>query len=908
MGREISFWWDAEKRIRVAKAGVENSLFYEAYRQALAGVAEIVRASVMQVQGVDPFFSKSRKEGQEELRATCNREYLYDYPNNCIVFSGERGAGKSSAMLTFVSSLKEKDDHLFRDEFLSSMVGCELPQVDSKAVRDMLKSCQFIDVAPIDPTTLENNGQILTVILARMFRLASSAWEHDGYHSGRRVSPERLEEKNKLIQKFSTCYEHIQAIKRGGETKPEYEGLETLAELGDSSLLKVELSEMVEQLLRFCLPKEENSSYLVLQIDDTDMNIKQAYAILEDLRRYLVIPRLIIVMAADLKHLTQVVESSLLKDYDDSLDARHEYVEKITHQYITKLFPQTRQIDLPALGTYLKEHTESTTIRYQIPGEDILPDKSGFSSPQDQIFRLIYRKTGMVFLKQEYHLHPIIPCNMRLLAHFLSMLVQMEDVDDPEKEEPGYFLRHPDEKNTYKTHAKKLRTRLQNIQRFRNYFLSTWVNNSLSSSSVQLFKDLEQTDVADRIRYICVQLNKRWKEERETSLLPPKDGEADPNSATDKTQDMTARGQYADMAWICQEITANSWNEELKRLAFALQTYCSLFAHTLALEDLIDYYERLACKVEIAARKDDGEQDDEGSQYGPEGTGLGCSFVGLHLLFDSHLFPYWGGESDRVVTVKLPNSGGNQNLLHLVWKVKKNSLSISKLGLDMKEMQYATLLYAMLADYQGSKDDENIWFDLMKPVTNCLYLGDWNGQTPFSGSIPGSVSLNVSTIGEEAWHVMGNSALLTVLNCDIQTKMGAALRRIVSQENTEELPVDYNNWITNVKNMYAAMTESLGSSLPIEPVKNIDFFKWLEPLATKGVEISAHWEKIVKSLGCEITCTILPQEPKPENDPPTPPVEEEEETAEDPNAKKEGEDHPGPTSLEELDPENGKPE
>ena len=39
MGREILFLWDAEKRIRVAKAGEKNSLFYEAYRQALAAVA-----------------------------------------------------------------------------------------------------------------------------------------------------------------------------------------------------------------------------------------------------------------------------------------------------------------------------------------------------------------------------------------------------------------------------------------------------------------------------------------------------------------------------------------------------------------------------------------------------------------------------------------------------------------------------------------------------------------------------------------------------------------------------------------------------------------------------------------------------------------------------------------------------
>lgn len=864
MGKKISFWWDAEKRIRVARAGEQDSLFYEAYRQALAGVAEIVRASIMQVREYDFFFPQSEHDGQNEPRTTCDSQYLYDYPNNIIVFSGERGAGKSSAMLTFVSGLKDKDGLLFKDDFLSGMVACELPNAKAPMVKQMLQTCSFVDLAPIDPTTLEDDGQILTVILARMFRLASSAWESGSNRFGPESSAKRLDEKNQLIQKFSDCYEHIRAIKNGGEPKPEYDGLETLAELGDSSRLKVELYELVEQLLKFCRPEAGDSSYLVLQIDDTDMNIKKAYDILEDVRRYLVIPRLIIVMAADLRHLTQVVESSLLKDYDKSLDSRHEYVEKITHQYITKLFPQTRQIDLPSLGTYLKEHTESISIRYQVPGDILLPDdKKGktFSGLQDQIFRLIYRKTGIVFLKQEHRLHPIIPCNMRLLAHFLSMLIQMEDVDNPDAEEPSFFLRHPDAVNTYAAHADKLHTRLQNIQRFRNYFLATWVNNSLDSKSVQLFKDLERTDVADRIRYICVRLSSLWSAEKAEPSLKTSgnNGNSQSNAA------IIGSGQYADMARICQDIAEHSWDEELRRLTFALQTYCSLFAQMLAVEDLIDYYDACASKERRAAAAKEAGGDEEGeeaTQYVSESNGLGCSFSRLHLLFGPRLFPYFPENGNETVTMKLPDnvSRAGERLLDISWQPKTKP-SLTELNAEMNVRQCATLLYSMLADYQPPDDGEDIWFDLTRPITNCLYLGDDAGLTPFSREIPGAVPLNATMIGEEPWHTMGNSSLITVLNCDVQTKIGAVLRRgILTSEGHESMEneIDYSNWITRVKGMYTVMKDSLGKSFPIKFLESIDFSKWMEPVAMKGVEELKDWGAIVTSLGAGLTYTPPP--------------------------------------------------
>ena len=45
MEKTLSFQWGQEKQIKISKAGHKSSLFYESYRQAMAGVVEIVHES-----------------------------------------------------------------------------------------------------------------------------------------------------------------------------------------------------------------------------------------------------------------------------------------------------------------------------------------------------------------------------------------------------------------------------------------------------------------------------------------------------------------------------------------------------------------------------------------------------------------------------------------------------------------------------------------------------------------------------------------------------------------------------------------------------------------------------------------------------------------------------------------------
>lgn len=805
MKRQIHFEWGAEKQIKVAQAGQRDTFFYEAYRQALAGVTEIVRASRVAVEGPenDPFgFSEGADREQDRYPQFSDDKYFYNYPNNMLVFSGDRGAGKSSAMLSFVNSLKNPKSKLYDEAFLREMIARELPGGSYCGVSNMLRNSKFIAIPPIDPTTLENSDQILTVILARMFQLALDAWEEQEPIPPRAPKQERFNQKNELMKQFSTCYQHICAIKsQGDDNGSEFEGLEVLADLRDNSRLKCELADLVKELLKFKCADSFQQSYLIIQIDDTDMNIQHAYSILEDIRKYLVIPRVIIVMAANLTHLKQVVESGLLDGYHAKLQKGSEYANHIAQQYITKLFPQTRQINLPELGTYFKEHTDTIEIHYRVMGERILPEKERpFYDAQEQIFRLIYRKTGLIFLKDKNRLHYIIPTNMRLHAHFLAMLIQMEDVEKPDEVSPRFFLETPYNAEELYTHKKTLHTRLENILRFRDYFLSTWVTNYLNVEYAELINQLDHIDVSRKVRFICKYL---WNMCLKTL---PEEEQKERTLAEDQCN-------YANMILLCRHFDTISTKENDSRFIFAIHTYFSLLGHSIALEELIDFYDPL---------------------NDPAVSGLRCSLSRLYPIYGSRLFPYsdqlWGmGQNEYYTEVSITEADVER--LISCWKGETSDMVE-----DFRLKGTVSLLYSMFANYLPAGQGSELLLDLCSSITNCLYVHEKEylemsplARTMWSGSAP----TNSLIINPESWIITRNSALLTVLNWDVQNQVGQTLMRLAVPVGYK-LPgiVSYEEWTGRVKALYAALSASLHSPEVTTPaiaaLDKIEYGGWFE--------------------------------------------------------------------------------
>ena len=67
--KKITFHLGAEKQIKISTAGHSDSLFYEGYRQALAGVIEIVRASSGYVRDWDDLSRRGTKPSGRPITA-----------------------------------------------------------------------------------------------------------------------------------------------------------------------------------------------------------------------------------------------------------------------------------------------------------------------------------------------------------------------------------------------------------------------------------------------------------------------------------------------------------------------------------------------------------------------------------------------------------------------------------------------------------------------------------------------------------------------------------------------------------------------------------------------------------------------------------------------------------------------
>ena len=543
------------------------------------------------------------------------------------------------------------------------------------------------------------------------------------------------------------------------------------------------------------------------------MNIRHAYTILEDIRKYMGIPRVIILIATDLNHLKTVIENNFLVPYPNEPEDMREDVATIAQQYVVKMFPQTRQLHLPVLGTYFREHTDNVIIKCNTPERQILPDDTYPSDKmQDGIIRLIYRKTGIVFFRQEDTLHSIIPENMRQMAHFLSMLIQMEDIEEPDQDVPSFFLNpknfsHVTQQEQlsqetiehYQKHASKIGSRLRNVERFRDYFLYTWVGHYLNASDKEKLFAIEKTDVTRKCSYAV-------------SLL------------------LEDSSQSKDV--FCKDVVAACKAYEHKHLidggtqfAFAIYVYFTLLSHIIVLQTLVEFY-------------DQEKVEDYGSDYLQP-------FPKLYYLFGTSPFCY---NNDIDTSPKSEEKYICANNMVLQWN---HNLITPPATPYLSGL--STYLYSLLIDYKSTsslEDKQRIQFDLCNPIVNCLYVGHYSNCSLFVRHIfsgTGSVKIDA-----EKWRKLRSSALVTMLNWEIYSIINENVTECTYETNQYNIQ-NIDDWLSYLHSFYERILPSHidQSSYPIAAIQSINYSEWafcLNPDEINKVELNEEEKKFLNAL------------------------------------------------------------
>lgn len=477
----------------------ESKFFYPVFRKSAELISEIVS------------HFQNKDNNDDDLLET-------DYHNNIIMYCAERGSGKSSAMCTISNALAK------------SRSSAEVSSSLEKLFEENISNLNFSVLSPIDPTIISKKDMFMRIILSKMFSKLRYKWEKQSKYENSFVSGNIQDDKtyrNKIIRQFMKCYRYLDVIYQSGGTFDCDDDLEDLTDLGDSGRFKKEFWNLVisylSEMTGAC-PK--NNSVMVIPIDDADLNSEMAFDIVEDIRKYCIIPNVIILMAVNIEQMHYVLEQHFVSCFKTLIDVSKgdnketktvdmTECHKMAMRYVDKVMPAAHQIFLPTVDDFIRNSSSMLTVKYFYKEKEDIHEILDFNTTngdektitdyQELLLRLIYNKTGMALVKPANYLHNILPRTMRGLSHFLVHLCRLPDLDEKLGiAEISELLKTKDpelENMIGKTCAEaeaELLNRIDNLEAFKQYFLKNWCVVRLSKKDCMAIETLENT--ADELK------------------------------------------------------------------------------------------------------------------------------------------------------------------------------------------------------------------------------------------------------------------------------------------------------------------------------------------------------------------------------------------------------------------------
>lgn len=439
-----------------------NDIFYDQYLEAATMLENIMANEESDKQ---PDWKKAETE------------------NNIIAFCGERGEGKSSAMFTFINAVvnekEQKESTIFAQ--------CE-----------NVKNTVFSEPIVIDPSAFDNVHNVLDIIIASIYQKFSDKYD---------VSPERFENyrREQLLKEFQKVYKDISLLNDPAkmlEEEYDYEGsIEKISKMGESLRLRRDLSNLVKLYLDYMMPEDSRNQYtskkLLIAVDDLDMCNANAYKMAEQIRKYLIIPDIVIVMALKVEQLQLCVQEENFKNYSNVLKNQGKIagavidVEDMAERYIAKLIPKSRRIYLPNV-----RYIENAKISYQKKNGEIIYEDKMTNSLNASLMDLIYMKTGMRFLLNDEKMNWLQPDNLR---DTVNLIILLGDMKVPEND------------SEY----------LENIEKFTEYFEKEWIPQNCELVNYKEVQNLIRVPYLQLNSEAAYMLNKNYQNaEKRYPLLP----------------------------------------------------------------------------------------------------------------------------------------------------------------------------------------------------------------------------------------------------------------------------------------------------------------------------------------------------------------------------------------------------
>lgn len=380
----------------------DNSFYRNVYREAYMNVEDIIRQSNM-VSGYPG--GNSRKNNYYMPLSS-----LPELPN-IITFVGSRGAGKSSVMRSFTESLKD----YYRDKKANAG---NAPFYTFSEKENILFTC--LDC--IDGSLMEHGEDIFKTILAQMYQKFTDLESNGEIRKGDDFDFQKRE----LLKGLEDIYRTVCDIEtmEKGHTMSGEAYMNSLQSFSSSQKVRKEFVRLISKFTTLMKYKrhgwieKSDDHFVVISIDDIDLNINSSFSMLEKINRYCTVPNVIVLLTLDIQQMLAIATRYYYKvvpKADKLLSEQEEDIRRLSVNYLEKVLPISYRIYMPSLNT--RDSLNAVVLEKEA------------ESVKKSILGKLYRRTGICFDSQGLKKHFYEPDSMRQLTGIYMLLDSMDKLD-----------------------------------------------------------------------------------------------------------------------------------------------------------------------------------------------------------------------------------------------------------------------------------------------------------------------------------------------------------------------------------------------------------------------------------------------------------------------------------------------
>lgn len=412
--------------------------------------------------GLKNIFTKAYGEDIEQNRKEPKRN-IRDEQNNILSFIGKRGSGKTTAMDEFcriLDSLDAKEESRWW-----------IQQTENREIYDQLKnrSFKFHILQPIDASLFDESGDLFEQIIANLYRYFDKQAK-EGYI-------DLCSENNSCAGMYTDIMKRYYSNIGDKANRGTYFSVANMMSFAsDNNEIQEKIIELIDVYLN---GRKWDYEYIVITIDDIDLNIGLGYKMLEQIQKYFAYSRIIILVSMDYDQMRMVCEKHFWnclggKDRITSEKYNQQYIKNLTKDVMTKIFHISQRIYLPDLGAILKE----THVK----------ENEGDSGKliKGYIVEKIVKKLNIYYDLDGMKKHFVEPETIREFVVYTEFLDSLDDIEikrldiDPEDALKIYDA-------NYKLFSKDIVERM--------------AQNLLSAEQMVAFRKLQSRDVERRAKY-----------------------------------------------------------------------------------------------------------------------------------------------------------------------------------------------------------------------------------------------------------------------------------------------------------------------------------------------------------------------------------------------------------------------